>query len=299
MKKIVCLLLTLLLIIGTFAACGASVPSDGAEYWDESNSGYAENKYAYAEDLVEAETIAADAAATNHKLIRTLNLSVETETYMQLLNDIDKYVDQYHGYIENLDADTRDTSSSRYATMIIRIPANQLESFAGTIGEISNVVQRSESTQDITLTYVDMESHRNALKTEQERLTTLLENAVNLTEILEIEDRLTSIRYELESMESQLRSYDNQIEYAKVYLDISEVKVLTPVEEEEKGFWERIGDGFVNSAISVWEFLKDFFAAFVIALPYLLFIGIIVVVNVIIIVLIVRHSRKKARKRIG
>lgn len=298
MKKIILIMMSILMIVCMLVACGSTASYDEKEYMNEAGAGYPEEEYAYVESPIEAETLAADTTvASNRKLIRTLNLTVETETYTQLLDDLSQRVTRCGGYIENLSADTRDSSSSRYASMTIRIPVEQLENFAGEIGEISNVVQRTESTQDVTLSYVDMESHRNALKTEQERLLALLENAQNLDEILEIERRLTDVRYELESMESQLRSYDNQIEYATIYLDIAEVKVLTPVDEEEKGFWEEIGDGFVNSAESVWEFLKDLFAFVIVAVPYLLLIGVVVAVNVIIIVVIVRSSKKRAKKR--
>ena len=301
MKKIVVTFISLLLIVCIFAGCGTadkSLEAIGAFDLPEF-----EEEYAYGGAPYEAETMAPNmeavdtSVASNRKLIRTLNLTVETETYSELLESISQRVVSYGGYIENLNADTRDTSTNRCANLTIRIPVEQLENFAGDVGEISNVVHRSESTQDVTLTYVDLESHRNALKTEQERLMELLENAENLYDILEIENRLTNVRYELESMESQLRTFDNQIEYATIYLDIMEVKVLTPVDEEEKGFWEEIGDGFVSSAETVWEFLKEAFSFLIIAMPYLLLIAAIAGVNVAIVLLIVHSKKKKAIKR--
>mgnify|MGYP002226154573 CR=1 FL=1 len=87
----------------------------------------------------------------------------------------------------------------------------------------------------MTLTYVDLQSHRDALQTEQERLLQLLEQAESIEDIITIEQRLSDVRYQLESMESQLRSYDNQVDYSTVYLYIDEVEVYTPVEEETHG----------------------------------------------------------------
>ena len=79
-----------------------------------------------------------------------------------------------------------------------------------------------------------------------------------MTDLLEIEARLTDVRYELENYASQLRLYDNQIDYATIYLNISEVQEYTPVEEPT--FFERIrntfsdaleglGDGIVNVTV--------------------------------------------------
>lgn len=90
------------------------------------------------------------------------------------------------------------------------------------------------------------------LLTEQERLMTYLEQAESIEEMMTIESRLSDIRYQLESMESQLRTYDSQIEYSTVSLYISEVVELTPVETKEQTTWERISEGFYE-ACAMWE----------------------------------------------
>ena len=87
------------------------------------------------------------------------------------------------------------------------------------------------------------------LETEQQRLLELLETAESLDDILTIESRLTEVQYELDSKESQLRTYDNQIDYSTVYLDINEVVRYTP--QEQKGTWERISTGFRENLYSV------------------------------------------------
>ena len=73
----------------------------------------------------------------------------------------------------------------------------------------------------------------------------LLEQATSIEDIITIESRLSEVRYQIESMESQLRTFDNQVDYSTVSISISEVKELTPVVEESAG--TRIRNGFVNS----------------------------------------------------
>ena len=212
---------------------------------------------------------------------------METENYDELFTNVQQMVTQAGGYIESMDANTRYGSTSRYANLTIRVPADRLDIFTQDVAAVSNVVYRSESTSDVTLTYVDMESRKAALLIEQERLLALLEQSGSLTEILEIESRLTEVRYELESIESQLRTYDNLIDYATVSLSISEVQVLTPT--AEKGFWEKIGDGFLNSISGLWNILKEVFSFLVIAFPYLL---VFVILPLIVVLFIIRRKRK-------
>ena len=77
------------------------------------------------------------------------------------------------------------------------------------------------------------------------------------------------VRYQLESMESQLRTYDNQISYSTIYLNINEVTKLTPVKEQST--WEKISTGFVDSLYGVGAGLMNFIIRLIINLPYLVY----------------------------
>ena len=293
MKKIFAISLSLLLLLTLFAGCAASDKAEADNY------AYYEAPKEYAEDAM-AETVivnngsftadsSTQAVSTNRKLIRRVSLEVETEAYDELFANVQQMISQCGGYVESMDANTRYGSTSRRATLVIRVPADQLDHFAEDVAAASNVVYRSESTSDVTLNYVDLESRKAALQVEQERLMALLEQSGSLTEILEIETRLTEVRYELESIGSQLRTYDNLVDYATVTLNISEVKVLTDVEEEEKGFWETIGDGFLDSVSGLWNGVKKIFSFLLIASPYLL---IFVIAPLVLVFFLIRRKRK-------
>ena len=131
-----------------------------------------------------------------------------------------------------------------------------------------------------------------ALKTEQARLLELLESAQNLTEILEIEERLSDVSYELESYASQMRTYDNLVDYATVNLNISEVQELTPA--EEPSVWDRIRSGFSDSIHDISEGAVDLFVWFIAKLPKLVIWGAIIAAGAFLVHKI--HSKKKSRK---
>jgi hypothetical protein len=137
------------------------------------------------------------------------------------------------------------------------------------------VVSSTETVDDVTLQYVDTESHVKALETEQARLMELLEQAKTLEDVLKIEDRLTDVRYELERYASYLRTLENQVSYATVHLSITEVKEYTPVMEEEPTVWQRIATGFVRSIKDIGKGLKEFFIWVVVNSPYLLIWGVV------------------------
>lgn len=274
----------------TSAATAESYYDSG---FDTAGTEYAEQEAST--DTTVSEEGAAGAVSVDRKLIKTVNMDVETREYDKLLASVENKVSELGGYIESLDAYNgsiyNNYRSTRNANLTIRIPKDKLDDFLDTVSGIGNVTSRSENVQDVTLTYVDLQSHRDALQTEQERLLALLEQAENVEDIITIEQRLSDVRYQLESMESQLRSYDNQVDYSTVYLYINEVEVYTPVEEET--VWERISAGFADSLKNIGEGLKEAGIWFVIHIPYLVLWAV-----VILIVILILKKIKKRTKRI-
>ncbi len=228
------------------------------------------------------------------KLIRNVNLEVETETFEELLATVEDKTKSLSGYIE--ESYTYNGSNyygrgTRNANMTIRIPAERLDEFLSAVSEVSNVISRNESVTDVTLQYVDMESHKKALQAEQDRLLELLEKAETIEDIISLESRLSEVRYQIESMESKLRTMDNQVSYSTVYLYIEEVTKLTPVKEQT--VWEKISTGFVNSLYRIGNGFTDFVIGFIIALPYLIVWAVIIVMLVLIIRMVIRRSKQK------
>lgn len=228
------------------------------------------------------------------KLIRNVNLEVETETFDDLLSTVRKRTELFGGYIEEsytYNGSSYSGNRLRNANLTIRIPAEHLDEFLENVAEVSNVISRNESVTDVTLQYVDMESHKKALLAEQERLLDLLTRAESIEDIISLEERLSEVRYQLESMESQLRVLENQVSYSTVYLYVNEVVKLTPVKEQSA--WEKISTGFVNSLYDVGNEFADFGIGFLIDLPYIIVWAVIIVLAALILRLILRRFRRK------
>lgn len=226
---------------------------------------------------------------TNQKLIRKVWLDAETEDMDGILVYVDEKIGALGGYVES--REVNNYSYSRRAELTIRIPAEKLDQFTEAVKENANITSATETADDITLSYVAVESRVNALETEQTRLLELLAQAENMEEILLIEERLTNVRAELEEVTSQLRVYDNQVSYGTVYLSIHEVKEYT--EAEPEGFFQRIGSGFMDSLEGVGNGIVEFVIFLIVASPYLVLIALILTV----VILVARKIKKKKAKQ--
>ena len=294
-----------------FSGCGSSGTladsSKASATADAGGSGYASDDiYAgeYAEEAAAEEGVAAEtdigSVAVNRKLIKTVRMDVETEEFEVLVSKLEQKVRVLGGYIEDMNVYNGSRQSGkgiRHASMTVRIPKEQLDGFVSEVNECSNVVSKNESTEDVTLSYVDLESHKKVLLVEQDRLLDLLEKADTMEDIITIEERLSQVRYELENMESRLRTYDNLVDFSTVYLSIEEVEILTPAEELSD--WEKMGNGFVQSVKNLVNGVKGFLIGLVICLPYLVFTALLVLLTALVIKVVLRKSRKKEAERLA
>lgn len=242
------------------------------------------------------------APETSRKLIKTVNISAETEDFDTLVPALQKQVEALGGYIESISV--YDVNSyyvenqrvkQRCASLTARVPKEKLDGFLAQFGEQVNVTSRSENVEDVTLRYVDLESHKKALLTEQERLLALMEKAETVEDIIAIEGRLSEVRYQLESMESQLRTYDNRIDYSTVELSITEVRKYSP--PQEATVWQRIESGFMKSLDDIGFSIRDMAIGFVIDIPYIVLFLIGIAVAAAVLRILWKVWKKRRAKR--
>lgn len=302
MKKLTALFLTICLLL-TLTACGGASK-------ETMNYALAPMEGTYAkEEAAAADTAAANGLSGNssdgsasvpqgRKWIITINMTVETEDLDSMMSDLDAQIQALDGYVEDqniYNGSNRNTYRYRSANLTVRIPDDKVDSFTNAVTGIANVVSQTLNREDITLKYVSTSSRVEALETEEARLLELLAKAETMADLLEIESRLTEVRYELENHASQLRLYDNQIDYATIYLFIEEVKEYTPVEEPT--FLERITDGFSKNLKGLGESIVDLIVWLITTSPYLVVCGVTILIVLLLIKRIRKINVKKAAKK--
>ena len=287
MKKTVSVFLALVLMLSLLTGCGAASKITSDVMKNEmamSAPMAAPMEPMYEEEMgIQDSANPTSAIPENRKWIITVDISAETEDLEAMLAQLDGKIAELKGYVEAQNIyNGSNYSSRRYrsASMTVRIPADSVDQFSADVSGISNVVRSNKNLEDITLTYTATESRVKALQTEEGRLLELMAKAENMSDLLEIEARLTDVRYELENATTRLKGYDNKVDYATVYLNIEEVQEYTPVEEET--LWQRISGGFMDSLKGVGNGIVDFFVWIIVASPYLVVFGAVAVAMVIV-----------------
>lgn len=236
----------------------------------------------------------------SRKMIYQVSYRIQTLDFDASLSAIDALAVEFGGYTESSEIFGRSIQSSRSqlrsATLVLRIPADQLNSFFGRVSSIGTITGESLSSQDVTLQYVDIDARLKTLQQQEERILALLAEATDLQAVLEIEQTLSDVRYQIESYTSQMKQLDSQIAYSTVSISLSEVAVLTEPKDEPQTFGERLAETFRSSTLR----LRDGFRAFAIwflgnILEILLWL--LLIALVVLAVLLLRRRRIRRRLR--
>lgn len=267
---------------------GAYEESAGTEYETETataadgaSAGAAlENKAA--DELSDTET-------TQQKLVYTSRLTVDTTEFDAYADAVRQKVSELGGYIEQSEVSGDAENGGRSLYMTIRVPAEKRNELTDTAKSNAKVRSQSESVEDVTLEYVDVQSHIEALQTEQQTLLGLLEKADSIDTTLAIQNQLTEVRYQLESYSSRLKVMQNQVDYSTLELSAYEVTRVTATEKDT--FLTRLKDRFVGSLTALGNGCENVVLFILGGLPILAVLGVLLVV----IVLLVRRVRKNRK----
>lgn len=176
----------------------------------------------------------------SEKIIYTANLSLESKDYDASRKELEAALAQAGGYLESSDEYTR-ANASRSVSLTLRVPQENYTSFLDAVAQVGNVTSRSQQAEDVTTQYLDLEARLANLFAQRTRLQQLQQQAETLSDLLEIESSLSDVQYQIESWQSQLNWYSDQVECCTVYIDLREVQTYSPTTES---FGSRIASAF-------------------------------------------------------
>jgi len=166
------------------------------------------------------------------KLVKRANVSIRVENLAAADDSVTALLKKYDAYA----ASTNIEENSRYYSL--RVPANYYDIFLAETGGMGRLINRYESTEDVTLRYYDLEGR---LATKKELLKTFqayLGKAKTIEEILSVESRISELQYDIEGTGIQLRNLANRVDYATV--DLHLLGPVTSVPRRGFTFGERV-----------------------------------------------------------
>src|SRR5499427_7126575 len=168
------------------------------------------------------QTKSTASSASGPMIIRTAQLSLITTEFDKARGSIQTILARHRGYLADLKTGGA-SGSGRTLSATLRVPSDQLDSTIAELKTLGRLDSESQSGQDVTSQYVDLQARLDNARNTSNRLTDLLQNRTGkLSDVLEVEQELDRVRGEIEQMEAERKSLSNQVTFATINVNVAE-----------------------------------------------------------------------------
>ena len=173
----------------------------------------------------------------NRVIVRTVDMGI-------IVDDVPDTADQIIDLAEESGGWQVDSERSHrhQAWLSVRVPAETLEDFVAAIRERAVRVEFETSTsQDVTDEFVDNQSRLKGLRATEERLLEFLSQSAKVEDALKVQEELTRVQLEIESIQGRLRFLSQTAAYSLVNLTLTTKPGVLPVEIGADAATYRVG----------------------------------------------------------
>ncbi|MEW5941007.1 MAG: DUF4349 domain-containing protein [Chloroflexota bacterium] len=163
--------------------------------------------------------------------------------------------------------------ASPYIDMAIRVPADKFDEVMDRLAAMAvNVEGRSETAQDVTEEFVDLNTRLESLEAARDRLLQIMKEADTAEELLLAEQQLTQREAEIESLKGRIKYLSESARLSSITISLLPYRPDQPLDTRWRPA-ETVRNAF-DALINSLRGFADFLILFVIAiLPWLALIG--------------------------
>ncbi len=253
--------------------------------------------YAAASRSTTAETDSQDEsdgteATSGQKIVRTADLTIASTDFDNDIQALTDLTGSLGGYVASVNVyGEASERKDRVAYYDLRIPSAQLDAFLSGLDAIGRITSRSESATDMTTQYSDTQMRLTTQQDKMERLRELFVKAADVSDLLEIESEIADTQYQIDKLESSLRTIDRNVDNSEVTVTVREESAGESAQAVELTLWQRLQSGFKASVTGIGQFLQNLLVFLAMALPVLVPLAVIALV-----VWLVVRARRRARR---
>ncbi|MBW1658008.1 DUF4349 domain-containing protein [Flavobacterium quisquiliarum] len=196
------------------------------------------------------------------KIIKEATLKFETDNLENSFSQIQKAVSNSKARIIN-DSEGKDFATL-FRNLTIKVPSQNFDRFINDVSKgVSYFEVKNISAQDVTEQFIDLTSRLKTKKKLEERYLEILKKANKVSEILEIEEQISTIREEIEAKEGQLKYLESRVSESTITIEF--YKTIAEKEGVKISYgskiWNAVKSGFYTlsdlllSLLSAWPFV--------------------------------------------
>jgi Flp pilus assembly protein TadB len=160
------------------------------------------------------------------------------------------------------------------ATVTLKVPSDKLEGVLGQIRGLGKVTSESESGDDVTAEYIDLQARISHWQAQEAVFVGLMEKAKTIPETIQIQQQLSTIQEQIEQLQGRQKYLDGQTSYSTVRLTLLEEGAVAKPEPGPKPGASTLGRAWHRSAGAALAVLGGTLVVLGVAVPLAAVIGI-------------------------
>jgi Domain of unknown function (DUF4349)/Putative zinc-finger len=179
---------------------------------------------------------------TKPMIARTSQLTLITKEFDKARGALEDILKRHRGYLGQLDVTARTLNAT------LRVPADQLDLTMAEIKKLGEVESESQTAEEVTRQYVDLDARLTNARNTEQRLTALLHDRTGkLTDVLAVEKEIDRVRGQIEQMEAEKKALVNRVDFTT--LNVTMRKAST-AQLSPHSVWDRLrgaaADGYAS-----------------------------------------------------
>ncbi len=158
--------------------------------------------------------------------------------------DVRQIVDRYAGEVSDEQTDTDKDGEVVSAHLVLRIPSADFGEAMADLEDVADLKFSGRSAEDVTTQVIDTQVRLRAQRRSIARITTLLDRAQDLRDIVLIESQLTRRQADLDSLEQQSSYLRDQTSLATITVDIDHERAAAEEADDRTGFLAGLSAGW-------------------------------------------------------
>ena len=214
------------------------------------------------------------------KIIYSGDATIETTEFEKSVAALEAMIAEAGGFVQSSSVNgnnyydsSRGYTSKRSASYTLRVPSEKFAVLMNSLSDIGNVPYTYTYTENVTAEYYDVQARLTALQAQEKRLLEMMEIAETVEDIITIEDKLTDVRYRIDSLQSSLNNWDRRVAYSTLNITVKEVQVYTPEKLTKISYGEELWRAFTDALRNAGQFFKDLLVFLVSAIPTLVILA--------------------------
>jgi hypothetical protein len=218
---------------------------------------------------------------SNRLIIQDTNLSLQVKDVPKTIRDVLETTKKLGGFLINSSLSKPEGAAS--GNISVRIPEDKRSEALELFKKFAvKVVSESVYGNDVTDQYVDLESRLEVLTKTKVKYEDILQSAQKITDIMSVQEQLTYIQGQIDSLKGQQKYYEQSAKLSKVVIYLSTDELALPYAPTNEWRPTVIFKNAVRSLVGIFRSLGS------------LVIYVVVFIPVIIpVVLIIRQINRK------